>query len=102
MATIALVPGARDYGYDGRAYTYDCRQHISRQRRYRRTGTYSGEQLDSDLGLYYLRANCYSQRMDSFDELVRTSVVVLAELWRGAATTAEQTFLRTLERKYLS
>jgi predicted nucleic acid-binding protein len=56
--------------------------------------------FDSSVLINHLRTDCYSQRMDSLDELVRTSVVVLAELWRGAATKAEQTFLRTLERKY--
>jgi predicted nucleic acid-binding protein len=34
------------------------------------------------------------------DELVRTSSVVLAELWRGSTTRAEERFLRNLEENY--
>ena len=56
--------------------------------------------FDSSILVDQLRANRHIQRIDSLDELVRTSAVVLAELWRGATTRAEQVFLRNLERKY--
>ena len=56
--------------------------------------------FDSSVLIDQFRTNCYSQRIDSLDELVRTSAVVLAELWRGATTRAEQVALRRLERKY--
>jgi predicted nucleic acid-binding protein len=56
--------------------------------------------FDSSILVDQLRANRHIQRIDFLDELVRTSAVVLAELWRGATTRAEQVFLRNLERKY--
>jgi predicted nucleic acid-binding protein len=56
--------------------------------------------FDSSVFIDQVRTNCHSQRMAALDELVRTSAVVLAELWRGATTRAERTFLRALERKY--
>jgi predicted nucleic acid-binding protein len=56
--------------------------------------------FDSSVLIDQLRTDCYSQRIDSLDELVRTSAVVLAELWRGVTTRAEQVFLHHLERKY--
>lgn len=56
--------------------------------------------FDSSVLIDQVRTNCYSGRIDSLDELVRTSAVVLAELWRGATDHAEQVFLRKLERNY--
>ncbi len=56
--------------------------------------------FDSSVLIDQLRSDCHSERIDSLDELVRTSAVVLAELWRGATTTAEQVYLRALEQKY--
>jgi predicted nucleic acid-binding protein len=45
-----------------------------------------------------LRTGRHQQKIQSIRGLVRTSSVVLAELWRGATTSAEHRFLRTLER----
>jgi predicted nucleic acid-binding protein len=45
-----------------------------------------------------LRTGCHQARISSVTGLIRTSAVVLAELWRGAAAPAEQRFLRALER----
>jgi len=56
--------------------------------------------FDSSILVDDLRTGRHSQRIAALDELVRTSAVVLAELWRGAATQAEQALLRTLERNY--
>jgi predicted nucleic acid-binding protein len=56
--------------------------------------------FDSSVFINQFRTDCYSQRIDSLHELVRTSAVVLAELWRGATTHAEQAVLHALERKY--
>ena len=56
--------------------------------------------FDSSILIDHLRTNCHAQRMASLDDLVRCSAVVLAELWRGAATQAEQALLHTLERNY--
>ena len=56
--------------------------------------------FDSSVFVDDLRTGCHSQRVVSLDDLVRTSAVVLAELWRGATTQAEQIFRRALERRY--
>lgn len=56
--------------------------------------------FDSSILVDDLRTGRYSVRIAGLDELVRTSVVVLAELWRGAVTPSEQAFLRALERRY--
>ena len=42
----------------------------------------------------------HQQRLESTTGLIRTSSVVLAELWRGAAKPAERKFLRALERNH--
>ena len=56
--------------------------------------------FDSSILIDHLRTNCHAERMAALDDLVRYSAVVLAELWRGATTQAEQAFLRALERNY--
>lgn len=56
--------------------------------------------FDSSIFVDDLRTGCHAQRFASLDDLVRTSAVVLAKLWRGATTHAEQLFLRALERRY--
>ena len=56
--------------------------------------------FDSSIFIDQFRTDCFRERIDSLDELVRTSAVVLAELWRGATTQAERATLRTLERKF--
>lgn len=55
--------------------------------------------FDSSILVNDLRTGRHSVGIAGLDELVRTSVVVLAELWRGAVTTSEQAFLRALERR---
>ncbi len=47
-----------------------------------------------------LRTGCHRERMESVSGLVRTSSVVLAELWRGARKPAEREFLRALQRNH--
>jgi predicted nucleic acid-binding protein len=56
--------------------------------------------FDSSILIDHLRTNCHAQRMADLDDLVRYSGVVLAELWRGATTQAEQALLSALERNY--
>jgi predicted nucleic acid-binding protein len=56
--------------------------------------------FDSSIIVDDLRTGCHAERVASLDDLVRTSAVVLAELWRGATMQAEQFFLRALERKH--
>ncbi len=56
--------------------------------------------FDSSIFIDDLRSGRHSERIARLDDLVRTSAVVLAELWRGVTTSAEQNFLRTVERRY--
>ena len=56
--------------------------------------------FDSSVFVDDLRTGCHAERFASLEDLVRTSAVVLAELWRGATTQAEQEFLRALERRF--
>jgi predicted nucleic acid-binding protein len=56
--------------------------------------------FDRSILIDHLRTDCHAERIAALDEWVRTSAVVLAELWRGAATQAEQAFLRALERQH--
>ena len=57
--------------------------------------------FDSSILIDDLRTGCHSQRMAELAALVRTCSVVLAELWRGATTQAERTFLVALEENFL-
>jgi predicted nucleic acid-binding protein len=47
-----------------------------------------------------LRTGRHEQRIQSVSGLIRTSSVVLAELWRGATKIAEREFLRALARNH--
>ncbi len=53
--------------------------------------------FDTSVLVDYLREGRHQQRMDSLTGLVRTSAVVLAELWRGATKAVERKYLRALE-----
>jgi predicted nucleic acid-binding protein len=54
--------------------------------------------FDTSVLVDELRTGRHRKRIESVEGLVRTSSVVLAELWRGATGTAERVFLRTLGR----
>jgi predicted nucleic acid-binding protein len=56
--------------------------------------------LDTSVFINQLRNGLYRDRIQSLTGLVRTSSVVLAELWRGASKPAERSFLRTLEKNH--
>jgi predicted nucleic acid-binding protein len=56
--------------------------------------------FDSSVFIDQFRTDCHSERIDSLGELIRTSAVVLAELWRGATTLGEHTVIGDLERRY--
>jgi predicted nucleic acid-binding protein len=56
--------------------------------------------FDSSVLIDQFRSDCHSKRFDSLGELVRTSAVVLAELWRGASTREEHATIDDLERRY--
>jgi predicted nucleic acid-binding protein len=55
---------------------------------------------DTSIFVDHLRTGRHQQRIDSMSGLIRTSSVVLAELWRGATKPAEHEFLRALEKNH--
>lgn len=56
--------------------------------------------FDSSIIIDDLRSPRHRERLQSVVGAVRTSSVVLAELWRGAAKTADREFLRALARRH--
>lgn len=56
--------------------------------------------FDTSIFVDDLRTGRHQQRIQSVTGLIRTSSVVLAELWRGATKTAEREFLRALGRNH--
>jgi len=56
--------------------------------------------FDTSVFIDHLRTGCHTERIDSVNGLIRTSSVVLAELWRGATKPAEQAFLLELEKNH--
>jgi len=56
--------------------------------------------FDTSVLIDELRTGRHQQRIQSVTGLIRTSSVVLAELWRGATRPAEREFLRALARNH--
>ena len=56
--------------------------------------------FDTSIFIDHLRTGCHRQQIESVTGLIRTSSVVLAELWRGTTKPAEREFLRALERNH--
>ena len=56
--------------------------------------------FDTSVFIDDLRTARHKDRINSFAGLIRTSAVVLAELWRGATQDQELQFLRTLEHDH--
>jgi predicted nucleic acid-binding protein len=56
--------------------------------------------FDTSVLIDDLRTGRHQDRIRSISGLIRTSAVVLAELWRGATKAAEREFLRTLARNH--
>ncbi len=56
--------------------------------------------FDTSIFIDHLRTGCYQRRIESVTGLIRTSSVVLAELWRGATKPPERELLRTLEKNH--
>lgn len=56
--------------------------------------------LDSSIFIDDLRTGRFSERIASIADVVRTSSVVLAGLWRGATSDAEEKFLLWLSNHY--
>ena len=56
--------------------------------------------FDTSVFIDHLRTGCHQKRFESVNGLIRTSSVVLAELWRGATKPAEKAFLKELEKNH--
>jgi predicted nucleic acid-binding protein len=56
--------------------------------------------FDTSIFIDHLRTGCHQQRIECLTGLIRTSSVVLAELWRVATQPAEREFLHALERNH--
>jgi predicted nucleic acid-binding protein len=56
--------------------------------------------FDSSILIDHLRRGRHQERIAGISGLIRTSSVVLAELWRGATQPAERAFLRALEKTH--
>ena len=56
--------------------------------------------FDTSVFIDHLRTGCHRERIESVSGLIRTSSVVLAELWRGTSMPAERTFLNELARNH--
>ena len=56
--------------------------------------------FDTSIFIDHLRTNRHRERIAVVSGLIRTSSVVLAELWRGASRPAEIAFLRALEKTH--
>ena len=56
--------------------------------------------FDTSVFIDHLRTGCHRERIDSISGLIRSSSVVLAELWRGATRAAEHSFLKELEKNH--
>jgi predicted nucleic acid-binding protein len=54
--------------------------------------------FDTSVFVDHLRTGCHQERIEFMSGLIRTSSVVLAELWRGAVKPAERLFLKELQR----
>lgn len=56
--------------------------------------------LDTSIFIDYLRRRRHQERLQSLTGLIRTSTVVLAELWRGTTKRQERKFLTELESNH--
>jgi predicted nucleic acid-binding protein len=56
--------------------------------------------FDTSIFIDHLRTGCHHQRIEFVTGLIRTSSVVLAELWRGVTEPVEREFLRKLEKNH--
>jgi predicted nucleic acid-binding protein len=56
--------------------------------------------FDTSVFIDDLRTGCHRERIQAVTGLIRTSAVVLAELWRGATKPQEREFLLRLEKNH--
>ena len=56
--------------------------------------------FDTSVFIDHLRTNRHRERIEVVTGVIRTSSVVLAELWRDATRPAERAFLKALEKNH--
>ena len=56
--------------------------------------------FDTSILIDFLRQKRHRQRLQSLNGIIRTSAVVLAELWRSATRSDERKFLKQLEANH--
>ena len=56
--------------------------------------------FDTSIFVDHLRTNCHAERIEAINGLIRTSAIVLGELWRGATKPAERAFLKVLKKNH--
>jgi predicted nucleic acid-binding protein len=56
--------------------------------------------FDTSVFVDHLRTGCHQERIETIHGLIRTSSVVLAELWGGTTKSAEIEFLKALEKNH--
>jgi len=56
--------------------------------------------FDTSVFIDHLRTGQHQEQFESVSGLIRTSSVVLAELWRGATQPAEKAFLKELGKNH--
>jgi predicted nucleic acid-binding protein len=56
--------------------------------------------FDSSVLIDQLRTNCYLKKMIHVQGIVRSSSVVLAELWRGARSAVDRRVIQSLESNH--
>jgi len=56
--------------------------------------------FDTSIFVDYLRQERHQERLENLTGILRTSAVVLAELWRGATRQQERKFLTQLEANH--
>lgn len=56
--------------------------------------------FDTSVFIDHLRTGRHQARIDALSGVIRTSSVVLSELWRGATKPAERAFLKELEKNH--
>lgn len=56
--------------------------------------------FDTSIFIDHLRTKCYEDRIAAVTGLIRSSSVVLSELWRGATKPQERAFLKELQKNH--
>jgi len=55
---------------------------------------------DSSIVIDLIRSGSFFEQMDTSDDIIRSSSVVLAELWRGASARADREIVRWMQENF--